>query len=303
MIRAARLLVFIALAPLLLAADSDSLELPAKSSRAKTYRKRGEAAYGEAASVVKAVEKGGELPSAEVMRAAMASLETAATQFERSIETEWNGATNDRLADVVRGWYALREKTPPPPPPEDPVALKKFEKARTTARKARLREARRTLVEALSARRHDKQVVRCDRCGGRGEMSSGFGQKYPCPKCGGAKLHRSRQGIIEAHFLPFSPLWRADPRNEIAAVRLLRGAARRPEKLGPFIRSVTVRGKIEDHDYWVRIHTKEKQYTRPGQQSTETVEMTYVLYRVGKNWWIHDGRADRKLFELPEGAD
>ena len=54
----APLLALVALAPLLYAADDDSLEVPATNSRAKSYRKKAEKALDRAQDVVLAVERG-----------------------------------------------------------------------------------------------------------------------------------------------------------------------------------------------------------------------------------------------------
>ena len=66
------------------------------------------------------------------------------------------------------------------------------------------------------------------------------------------------------------------------------------------MKSCQVKGAIEDHGLWVRIRVKEKRYEKPGDKSTETVEESFILYSVGKLWYLHGGRIDYVLFEVPE---
>ena len=136
---------------------------------------------------------------------------------------------------------------------------------------------------------------KCPTCAGVG--------KTKCKVCGGVTRHVDREGILEAQFLPYSPVWRSDPRNEMKADRALRGADTNPSVLAPFVKSSQVKGAIEDHDFWVRIRLREKQYKEPGDKSLETVEQSFVLYRVGKVWYLHGGRIDHVLFELPPESE
>lgn len=291
-------LIVLAATTLAFADESTNLEQPFASSRAKSYIKKAGVAWKQVKPVLELVQANKEVEDAK-LRETLTRIEEAVLNYERSLQIEWHGKVNDRVVELVKAWFDLRSRIPDPAPPEDPAEREKLEKERDKVRKARVRQARKVLLGARNARRPNKQLVRCHGCDGRGELRSAFGDKNKCKVCNGVTRHVDREGILEAQFLPYSPIWRADPRNEMRADRALRGAATNPAILAPFIKSSQVKGKIEDHDFWVRIRLREKQYGEPGAKKMETVEGSFVLYRVGKLWYVHGGRIDYELFELP----
>jgi hypothetical protein len=123
--------------------------------------------------------------------------------------------------------------------------------------------------------------------------------KRPCPVCDREGRLPIREGIIRAHWHFFGPLYRAQPRAAADAKRALSIAARSPHRLAPFVRSVAIR-KIEDHDLWARAEVTEKTFDEPGSEKTIKTEKTYLLYRVGKRWYLYSRRSDHKLVEIPE---
>ena len=284
------------------AGETAKLEQPFASSRAKSYRKKAKEAWETVVPVLELLQSDKPVEDSK-LRAAMPQIELTVLNLERSLQLEWHAKVNDKLVEVITAWFDLRSRLPEPAPPEDPDEREKLEKERAKERKAQVREARKALLEARNARRPEKQLIRCRGCDGRGELRSAFGDKSKCKACGGVTRHVDREGILEAQFLPYSPVWRSDPRNEMKADRALRGADTNPSVLAPFVKSSQVKGAIEDHDFWVRIRLREKQYKEPGDKSLETVEQSFVLYRVGKVWYLHGGRIDHVLFELPPESE
>lgn len=296
------LIIVLAATTLTFAGETARLEQPFASSRAKGYRKKAKEAWTSVLPVLELVHADKPVEDSK-LRAALPRIESTALNLERSLQLEWHAKVNDKLVEVITTWFDLRSRLPEPAPPEDPAEREKLEKARAKERKAQVRQARKALLEARNARRPEKQLIRCRACDGRGELRSAFGDKTKCKACGGVTRHVDREGILEAQFLPYSPVWRADPRNEMKADRALRGADTNPSILAPYVKSSQVKGEVEDHDFWVRIRLREKQYKEPGGKDLETVEKTFVLYRVGKVWYLHGGRIDHVLFELPPEPD
>lgn len=238
----------------------------------------------------------------EAALAAMEPIEEAVKILERSLAVEWNADANRRLAEAARAWYYLRHRLPAPEEPADEEARKKRDAAAERAHREHLRDARRFLLDVLKARKYEKQFRRCPRCDGRKELRGPFSNNkpLPCPNCAQTGVLRNEKGILEATWLCYSPLYRADSRNLTSTDRKLLRSQTRPETLAPFVRTASIEGRIEDHDLWVRIHTKEKVYTKPGARKTETVENSYALFRVGDVWYFHTPRFDGDLVEVPE---
>lgn len=44
----------------------------------------------------------------------------------------------------------------------------------------------------------------------------------------------------------------------------------------------------------------EKTFNEPGSKKTFKTEKSYLLYRVGKSWYLYSRRSDKKLVEVPE---
>ena len=83
--------------------------------------------------------------------------------------------------------------------------------------------------------------------------------------------------------------------------QVLRTGVRAEKRIGPFIHSSSIDGKVEDHGWWFRIRTLEKVIEEGDQKKPVERNETYVVMNVGRNWWVHSGRVDRDLLVLPEG--
>jgi hypothetical protein len=282
------------------AAFAGELLEPEKSSpRARRMREDAYEKLEPLAETMAAVKAKGDV-APEAAQAALGSIEEVVKILDRALAMEWNAEANRTLADAARAWYYLRERLPKPEEPADEAEKKKREAAAERAHRGRLRDARRFLLDVLKARKYEQQFRRCTRCDGRKELRSPFGDKQPCPACAETGRLRVEKAILEATWLCYSPLYRADARNLTTAHRKLLLAQTRPDTLAPFVRSASVKGSIEDHDLWVRIHTEEKVYKEPGARKTETVENSYALFRVGDVWYLHSKRFDGALVEVPE---
>jgi len=296
-------LLAILLLPLLFpgsARADDALDPDGSASSPRAKRIRGEAlekwkAAGPAWELAKA---GKPVPGGDA-REAVGLIEEAVELYERSLALEWDGDANRQLAEAIRAYFKLRKHVPEEKP-QGEEERKKAEKAADRAHKERVREARRFVLDYGRARRYSSLFDRCPQCGGRKEISSAFGDKRMCPTCKGAGLLVDREGIVEARWSFFSPLYRADLRNEREVTRAYRIGQHRPEQLAPFVKSVRIRGDVEDHGTWVRITTREKTHTDARGRRTDKVETTYVIYRVGKQWYLYHPRYDRELIDVPE---
>jgi len=67
------------------------------------------------------------------------------------------------------------------------------------------------------------------------------------------------------------------------------------DRIGPFTKSVVVKGKVEDHGRWFRIRTKEKMLETGASKKAVEREGDYVIVKIGRTMWIVDPRADRDL--------
>jgi hypothetical protein len=269
-----------------------------RSPRAAHLRKKAQKLWKKVAPVVQALDLK-EKPTAEEAAVATRTLEEVVVAFEKALRVEWNYDANTTLARAVTAWYALRPLLPQPPAPADPDAEKKAAREKAKLRRARVQAVRRFLLEYGRARRFDKQYRTCRRCDGRQFVYDAFNKgKRPCPVCDREGRVPVREGIIRARWHFHSPLYRARPQSAQGVRKALASAAHSPERLGPFVRSISI-DEVEDHDLWMRVAVTEKTFTEPGSQRTTETEKTYLLYRVGKSWFLYS-RFDKKLVEIPE---
>lgn len=270
-----------------------------RSPQAARLRKQAQAVWERAAPVIRALGLNQE-PTPEEAVVATRTLEEAVAAFEKALRLEWHLETNQTLARAVTAWYGLRRFLPQPAPPADEEARKRAAREKEKERRARVKQVRRFLLEYGRARRFDRQFRMCRRCDGRGDVFDAFNKgKRPCPVCHREGRIPVREGIIRARWHFHSPLYRAQPRAASRVKQALGVAARSPHKLAPFVRSIAI-DKVEDHDLWARAQVTEKTYLEPDSQKTIKTEKTYLLYRVGRTWFLYFPRADRKLIEIPE---
>lgn len=294
------LLAVLLLGSFVIAGDVRGLDAPAKSPLAKRKRDQAAALWHKARAVFEQTKKD-EKPTAEVMHQALRDLENAVNLYEAAQVMEWSAAANRDEAECVRNWAGLRAIAPAPEPPADPTEKKRWEAKQRSAAKERARDARRFVTKLLQARRHRKVFRRCDSCDGRGERRSAFGDKSICKACGGAKNMTHRKNLLKAFWMAHSPFFRADARNIARVNQVLRNGIRGEKRLGPYVHSSSINGKIEDHGWWYRVRTKEKVIEEGEQGKPTEREETYVVMNVGRAWWVHAGRLDRDLLVIPEG--
>ncbi|MHC4974590.1 MAG: DnaJ-like cysteine-rich domain-containing protein [Planctomycetota bacterium] len=269
-----------------------------RSPRAARMRKQAQAMWENAAPVVQALGLN-QKPTPEEAAVATRTLEEAVVLFEKAVRAEWHMEANATLARAIVAWHDLR-KYLPQPSPADEEARKEAAREQEKQRRARAKQVRRFILDYGRARRFEKQFRTCSRCDGRGDVYDAFNRgKRPCAACHREGRMPIREGIIRAHWHFLSPLYRAQPRSATEARRALGAAARSPHKLAPFVRSVTIR-EVEDHDLWVRVDVLEKTFNEPGSKKTFKTEKSYLLYRVGKSWYLYSRRSDKKLVEIPD---
>jgi len=290
------------LCSLALAQDS-GVEVPLKSPLAQ--RKRDEAAEAgkRGRDVHEEVRKGTKVEP-EALRKAIADLEEAIDLYERAQQMEWSSEANRNEAECVRSWAALRALTPPEEPPADPDARSDWEKKRERAQKEKQRDARRFVTDVLRLRRPQKIFDRCDRCDGRGELRSAFGDASVCPTCRGQKRMADRKKVLEAYWLAYTPFYRQESRERTRVDSVLRQGVQAEKRLAPFIASSSVSSKVEDHGWWFKVSATEKIIEEEGQRKPEEREQVYVAMNVGRTWWLYSGRVDKDLLgesELGEG--
>jgi len=293
--------VSLCLGVLLGAAFGQDLEPKEKdrSPRAARLRQQAQEVWEKAAPVVQKLGLR-KTPLPEEAVVTTRTLEEAVVLFEKALRLEWNLEANATLARAVVTWYALRRHLPPPAAPADPDAEKKAAKEGEKQRRARIREVRRFILEYGRARRYGKQFRTCRRCDGRQYVHDAFNKgKRPCPACDREGRLPIREGIIRARWHFHSPLYRANPRSTASLRQALSMARRSPHRLAPFVRSVAI-DDVEDHDLWARVQVTEKTFTEPGSQKTIKTEKAYLLYRVGKSWFLYSPRSDTKLVAIPE---
>ncbi|MHC4931707.1 MAG: hypothetical protein ACYTGV_05900 [Planctomycetota bacterium] len=295
--------------------DSDSWDLanPPKSSRAAQYRKKAFASWDAARAVYEEVKpkkkrsrfgKEEEKPELTIDPAlvvkAVADIEDAVLNFERSIRLEWNQQANQAEADAVKAWFYLRDLIPPPPEPATEDEREARERAADKVRSARIRELRKFIMEYGRSRRYSSQFQLCDRCQGRKEIRNAFGDRRPCTRCDKTGFLPIYKGLVNAHWHCHSPLYRANSRRQSTANRVLRSARSDTRRAAPFIKSIAITGDIEDHDVWVRVNTKQKVQLKAKSKRIEKIEKAYILYRVGKVWFLYSPQHDIKVLILPE---
>jgi hypothetical protein len=270
-----------------------------RSPRAARMRKQALAAWKKVAPVVNALgQNKPPLPAEAVV--ATRNLEEAVTLIERALHVEWDLQANMALARAVRAWYDLRKHLPAAPPPADADAEKKAAKEKEKQHRARLKQVRRFILDYGRARRFEEQFRTCRRCDGRQYVYDAFNKgKRPCPVCDREGRMPIREGIIRARWHFHSPLYRANPGASRDVRNALASAARSPHRLAPFVRSVAI-DEVEDHDLWMRVAVTEKTFTEPDSRKTVETEKTYLLYRVGKTWFLYFRRFDNKLVDIPD---
>ena len=294
-------LAILLLVPLALAGDDDGgLDQPLSSPLAKRKRAEADELGGKGRALHEEIRKGVK-PAPEDLRKAIEALEEALAIYERAQAMEWSLAANADEMECLRSWVALREHLPPAEAPADPEEKARAEAKEVKAQKERARDARRFLTETLRSRRHRKVFDRCDRCDGRGELRSAFGDKSVCSTCRGEKLITNRKNLLEGYWLAHSPFYRADARERARLNYVLRSGVRGEKRIAPFIEAATISGKVEDHGWWFRFETKQKVIEEGGQGKATERDENYIVMNVGRCWWIHGGRVDRELLDLQDG--
>jgi hypothetical protein len=200
---------------------------------------------------------------------------------------------------VARAWCKLRPLVPPPEPPADDAAQRKAAKDAEAERAERVRTIRAFVMEYGAERRPEKLFRMCPRCDGRGQVASPFGDKIDCAVCGKKGKLLDRDGIIAARWSRYSPLYRATARNEAEVNRLLRSAPPDAQRdlFAPYNRSLEIKD-VEDNDFWARVKTKEQIQPSALSKKTEKADGLYLLFRVGKVWYLYDQQSDRELLDL-----
>ena len=274
------------------------LDQPAKSFRARKLREKASAAWTEAEAVRRRLhDKKAEPVPPEEIAAAVARLEKIVFFFEKSLRIEWNGTANRKQADAMRAWFDLRPHVPPPTPPKTDEEKKARARELKKAKRQRNGDLRKTIMTWGHDRRYNSLLKRCRRCDGRGVLPSPFGDRpAPCPSCNRMKMHLSRDALLDARWYVQSPLFREDGRNVSRIDRLLRTSRDQPNRLAPFVKSISIQA-VEDHDTWAKVVIKEKLHDKPKVKSTTEIR-TYRFYRIGRNWYLWNARADAKVLDL-----
>ena len=276
--------------------DWDLSNFPQTMKGAKD-RKAALALWEKAKPTAVAVQQGKKVEPAAI-RAAVENIEEAAFLLERSLDREWNTDGNLELCTIVKAWFDLRPKLVPAAPADEDAKKEQASQAKR-AKKKQLRAARKLVMEYCAAQRHEKQVRRCRKCEGRKDLRSPFGDKRACSVCNRRGTMPNLRGIFEARWIAHSPFYRRDTRMVLDANRAMRMATVDPKRLGPFIRSVSIKA-VDDHDTWVRIHTEVKTYEAPGSKKNVRDKRVFTLYRVGHTWWIYHEAFDREFLRVPD---
>lgn len=297
-----RAALLLGLAAALPAQETTDLEQPPVSLKARDLRARAQALWTGIQPLWDLIRAKKPVPPADAA-AAMAPLEEAIELFEKSLHEEWNREANRMLADAVRTWCKLRPLVPPPPPPADDAARKKAEKAAAAAELARKADLREFVMSYAAARRATSLFRSCPKCEGRGMNTSPFGDRRDCAACQKRGRLVDREGVLAARWLRHSPLYRALPRREQEINRLLRSVAPTGERdsFAPYIRGVAIKG-VEDCGFWARVTAQDQIQPTLTSQKTEKADTTYVLFRAGRVWYLHDEQADREILDLTQDA-
>ena len=294
------LLAVLLLGSFAIAGDAQGLDAPAKSPLAKRKRAEAAASWHKGRVVHEAVRKG-DKPAADVVHQALRDLENAVNLYEAAQIMEWSAVANREEAECVRNWAGLRAIAPALEPPIDATEKQRWEAKQRSAAKERYRDARRFVTKLLQGRRHRKVFQRCSGCDGRGERRSAFGDKSTCKTCRGSKSTTHRKNLLKAFWMAHTPFFRADARNIARVNQVLRDGVSGEKRLGPYVHSSSIDGKIEDHGWWYRVRTKEKVIAEGEQGKPTERSETYIVMNVGRAWWLHSGRLDRDLLVVPEG--
>jgi len=295
-----RLCVVIVLAAASAGAE-DLLETERPSPTERRRREEAVELWKKTEDVREALMRGkAEAASPERRREALGQIEEVVRDLERSLRREWNNAANDLLAQAVKAWFQLRAALPPEKAPEDPEEKEQWERRAARARRERVRDARKFVLDVYRARRHRSLFDRCGRCDGRGERRDPFGKAAPqtCGVCGGQGRRLDKKHVLECEWFAHSPLYRARGRNQSQVNRLGDLAVRRPEKLGPFVQSVSVDGEPEVHDAWIRFTLETRRSADPDRRARERTKETVVVYRVGEVWYLYDKRVDGAVLDI-----
>ncbi|MFQ5844196.1 MAG: hypothetical protein ACE5JG_04330, partial [Planctomycetota bacterium] len=191
----------------------------------------------------------------------------------------------------------LGEPRRQPPPQEQPEQL---ERERVRIRRAHITAVRKLIMDYGRARRYDSQFHRCSRCDGRGVLPGVFGDRPPppCPVCRRSKVRVSRKGILAARWFIYSPLYREQGRHIGQIDGMLRTAHTGWTRLKPFVQRVRIK-EVDLHDLWARVTAIERRLDKPGGR-TRSEELTYRLFRIGRNWYLWDRRSDGKVLDVVE---
>lgn len=278
--------------------EKTDLEQPPVSAKARQLREQAQALWDGAQPVWEKIRAKKEVTPDEAA-ATIATVEQAVDLFERSVREEWHDDANRALADAAKAWCKLRPLVPPAEPPADEAAQKKAAKAAEAARAERVRDLRAFVMEYGAERRPERFFRMCPRCDGRGQVASPFGDKIDCAVCGKKGKLLNRDGIIAARWIRYSPLHRAAGRNESELNRLLRGTPPDAQRdlFAPYNRTLEIK-EVEDNDFWARVKTKELVQPLALSKKTEKADGVYLLFRVGKVWYLYDKESDRDLIDL-----
>lgn len=292
-----RLLILLGLSALAPGEEAKGLDQAPVSLKAKDLREKAQTLWNQVQPLWEKVRTKSAVAPADAA-AAMPALEESIETFERSLHEEWNLEANRTLGDAVRAWCKLRPLVAPEAPPADDALGKKAAAAADLARKRAIRE----FVMKYAAERRSTSLFRsCPKCEGRGENASPFGDRRECKACAKRGRLLDREAILAARWLRYSPLYRAMPRHEQEVNRLLRGSAPDAQRdlFAPYIRGVTIK-EVEDKDVWARVKAQDQIQPTLTSNKTEKADTTYVLFRVGRVWYLYDEQADRELLDLRE---
>jgi hypothetical protein len=286
-----RTALLLALVPLASRADESDLEQPPTSAKARQLREEGKALWDRVQAVWEKVRHKKEVSPAEAVEAVTA-LEKATELLEKSLREEWNGETNRALADAARAWCWLQPLLPPAEPTK---------KEADAQRQARVRDVRDFVMKWGRERRADSILRTCPKCEGRKEIRTPFGDKSTCGTCSKRGRLVDRDALIAARWSRHSPLHRAQSRNEQALNRLLRSLPPDEQKdpFAPYVSSVSIK-EVEDNGLWARVKAVDIVQPLASSPKTEKTDVTYVLFRVGKLWYVYDKHADKELIDLSE---
>jgi hypothetical protein len=277
------------------AGDEKDLEQPPSSFRAKQLREQAKAAWDGVQAVWQKIQEHKDVPRDEAVDA-LPKIEDAIDLFERSLDEEWNDETNRTLVDAAKAWCKLQAGVPA----DDPSRTRTDKEAQKEAL-ARIRQIRDFVMKWGRERRADSLLRICPTCEGRKEIRSPFGGRTPCAACGQKGRLVNRDAVIAAYWDRYSPLYRAQGRHEQEVNRLLRAAAPDDQRdaFAPYIVSVSIKD-VEDHDLWAVVKATDIVQPSALSNKSERRDSTYVLFRLGRVWYLYDREIDRNLIDLTD---